>query len=69
MTSKSSLSLDTLERDLATTPADVAALRRARAACSMTHEEYLAFLQRFGDAPLDALRRRPVLRGVPFALP
>lgn len=58
-----------LDRDLPTTPDDVAALRRARISQSMTLAEYFRFLAGIrdvsrGEAPA---RRRP-RGGVPFEL-
>ncbi len=59
-----------LERDLPTTAADVAALRRAAAACRRAAIDYLAFLEIFGETSPERLRSRPGPRGeVPFELP
>ncbi len=59
-----------LERDLPTTPADVAALRRAAAQARGEPLDYLAFLRAFGEASPEALRARPGPGGgEPFELP
>ncbi|MEM6456706.1 MAG: hypothetical protein AAF772_16565 [Acidobacteriota bacterium] len=58
-----------LERDLPTTPEDVAALRRAReASLTMTPAAYGAFLKMLGPADIETLRARPVFSGPPFEL-
>ncbi len=58
-----------LERDLPTTAADVAALRRARVQGGST-EDYLRFLRELGDATTESLRKRRLPRGdAPFRLP
>ena len=57
MRSPQGLELTELERDLPTTAEDVAALRRAREqAQRMSLDEYLAFLEGFGHAPIEVLR-------------
>jgi hypothetical protein len=58
-----------LARDLPTTAADVAALRRAAAPRRIGLEEYLRFLARLDPASPGALRGRPGPRGAPFRLP
>jgi hypothetical protein len=59
-----------LERDLPTTPEDVAALRRASSATRRDPLDYLAFLDAFGEASPDDLRRRRGPRAErPFELP
>lgn len=55
-----------LDRDLPTTPAEVAALRRVRRS-PVTLEDYLRFLAAL-EPPPDALRRRPGPCGEPFSL-
>jgi hypothetical protein len=64
------LSWSSWERDLPTTAEDVAALRRAREqAQRMSLDEYLAFLEAFGHAPIEVLRARGTHEGAePFAL-
>jgi hypothetical protein len=56
-----------LERGVPTTEADIKALRR-RPAPAATPEEYLRFLESFGHASPEALRRRKGPRGEPFVL-
>lgn len=70
MRSPNGLELTELERDLPTTAEDVAALRRARAqAGRMTLDEYFAFLEAFGDTPVEVLRARGTHEGAePFEL-
>jgi hypothetical protein len=67
---RSSGSADPLDlaRDLPTTAADVAALRRAAAARRLELEDYLRFLAGLGSPPPEALRARPGPRGEPFRL-
>ncbi len=48
-----------LDRDLPTTEADVAALRRARVGARADPIDYLTFLRTFGDTPPAVLRARP----------
>ena len=62
----SDLGLD-LERDLPTTPEDVAVLRRLRNP-PVTPEEYAELLRAMGDASYEELARRPGPRGEPFEL-
>jgi hypothetical protein len=57
-----------LERDLPTTAADVAALRRARAAPRIALEDYLRFLQSLDRPSTAALRARRVAGGPPLDL-
>lgn len=57
-----------LERDLPTTPADVAALRRARAAAPLDFAGYLRFLAAWPSPPTEALRSRRGPHGRPFEL-
>jgi len=70
MRSPHDLELTDLERDLRTTAEDVAALRRARSlAQRMSLDEYLAFLEAFGDVPIEVLRARGTHEGAePFEL-
>lgn len=57
-----------LARGLSTEPADLAALRRARALeRPMSPEEYVRFLAQFTIDP-ERLRSRPGPRGEPFTL-
>jgi hypothetical protein len=56
-----------LERDLPTSPADVAALRTHRPD-AMTWGRYLEFLARLPQPTIDSLRRRPPTTGEPFTL-
>jgi hypothetical protein len=59
-----------LDRDLPTTPEDVAGLRRAASAAFRAPVDYLEFLRAFGDASSEQLRARPGPRGEePFELP
>lgn len=59
-----------LDRDLPTTPDDVAALRRVRVPPPMTLAEYFRFLAGFPEVPNEELRsRRGPRGGVPFELP
>ena len=51
-----------------TTPADVAALRRASQASAAGEPDYLAFLARFPPPTAADLRARPGPRGAPFRL-
>jgi hypothetical protein len=57
-----------LERDLPTTPEDVAAQRRLRAPRPLGFEEYLRFLASFESPSRDELRRKRGPRGAPFEL-
>lgn len=58
-----------LERDLPTTPEDVAALRRSRARAGVrTPEQFAALLAAVGHAPVAELRKRRGPRGEPFEL-
>jgi hypothetical protein len=52
-----------LERDLPTTPADIAAQRRLRAGRSLTFEKYLRFLASFEPPSHEELRRKRGPRG------
>lgn len=52
----------------ATEDADRAALRRGRAASSLSPREYLAFLRALVPPEQDELRRRQPLDGDPFTL-
>lgn len=56
-----------LERDLPTTPEDVAVLRRLRDR-PVTAEEYAALLRAMGHASREELARRRGPRGEPFEL-
>ena len=59
-----------LDRDLPTTEADVAALRRARVDARVEPIDYLAFLRIFGETPPDVLRARSgPCADEPFELP
>lgn len=59
-----------LERDLPTTPEDVAALRRASTAAAGQKVDYLAFLSTFGETSPERLRARQGPQGdEPFELP
>jgi hypothetical protein len=68
MTSSGSADPLDLARDLPTTAADVAALRRAATPQVMELEDYLRFLAGLEPPPVEALRRRPGPRGAPFRL-
>jgi hypothetical protein len=58
-----------LERDLPTSPADVAALRRAMAAAALDLEGYLRFLAQLPVPTAAALRARRAPRGeLPFEI-
>src|SRR5688572_7156911 len=58
-----------LERDLPTTPKDVAAQRRLKAKQRLSSDQYLRFLAGFDPASSDELRRKPGPRGdSPFEL-
>lgn len=58
-----------LERDLPTTPDDVAAQRRLRAPRPLTFEGYLRFLAGFASPSRDELRRKRGPRSdAPFEL-
>jgi hypothetical protein len=57
-TSKEPSELLNFERDLPTTPADVAAQRRLRAPRPLTFEGYLRFLASFEPASYDDLRSK-----------
>ena len=61
--------LSNFEADLPTTPADVAALRRARDASRMTPADIVAALEQLGTLPIGELRSRPGPQGEPFLLP
>jgi hypothetical protein len=54
--------------EIRTTPADVAALRRASEAAARGEADYLAFLARFPPATTEELRARKGPRGEPFRL-
>jgi hypothetical protein len=56
-----------LERDLPTTPEDVAVLRRLRNQ-PVTPAQYAELLRAMGDASYEELARRPGPRGEPFEL-
>ena len=59
-----------LERDLPTTPEDVAALRRLRRHSAMDLDSYFRFLRSFPAATVQELSARKGPRGhEPFALP
>lgn len=60
--------LDSLERDLPTTAADVEALRRARAASAMSPADIVRTLEQLGTLSPEELRARPLLGGEPFEL-
>ena len=69
MTGSSPCYLD-LERGVPTTPADVEALRRIRAARWLSTEEYLRALARLPAPDDEAVRSRKRARGAePFRLP
>jgi hypothetical protein len=57
-----------LARDLPTSPADVAALRRAPATRPVELSDYLRFLAWLEPLPPGPLRERPGPRGEPFRL-
>ncbi len=61
--------LSNLAADLPTTPADIAALRRARDASRMTPADIVAALEQFGTLSISELRSRPGPQGEPFQLP
>lgn len=61
--------LRSLAADLPTTPADVAALRRARDASHMSPADIAAALEQLGTLSPERLRSRPGPRGEPFTLP
>ena len=59
-----------LDRDLPTTPEDVAALRRAREASErLSPSEYSDFLRALGKPSIEELRRRRGPHSEPFELP
>jgi hypothetical protein len=59
-----------LERDLPTTPEDVAVLRRLRRHAEMDLESYFRFLRSFPAASVEELAARKGPRGAePFVLP
>jgi len=60
--------LSSLSADLPTTPADVEALRRARAASRMSPEDIAVALEQLGTLSSERLRSRPGPRGEPFTL-
>jgi hypothetical protein len=70
MTSEGSADPLDLARDLPTTAADTAALRRAAAAATPVAdlESYLRFLAGLEPPRPEARRRRPGPRGAPFRL-
>jgi hypothetical protein len=57
-----------LERDLPTTPEDVAIQRRLRRRQRLSPEEFAAFLETLGSRPYEELRSRRGPRGEPFTL-
>lgn len=57
-----------LERDLPTTPEDVAIQRRLRRRQRLSPEEFAAFLESLGPRPYEELRARRGPRGEPFTL-
>lgn len=61
--------LSALENDLPTSAADVEALRRARAASSMTPSDIVRALEQLGTLSPERRRARPGPRGEPFDLP
>lgn len=61
------LDLD-LERDLPTTPEDVAIQRRLRRRQRLSPEEFAAFLDALGSRPYEELRARRGPGGEPFTL-
>ena len=69
MTSSSRRSELDLAKGVPTTPEDVAALRRVRAARRLTTEQYLKALAGLTAPPLEVLRARKRARGSePFSL-
>ena len=68
MRSSDSADLLALDRDLPTAAADVAALRRSRAARPVQLDEYLAFLQRLETSSPALLRSRRGPVGPPLDL-
>jgi len=60
--------LHDLERDLPTTPEDVAALRRARRDSAMSPQQIADAVRQFESPTYAELRERPGLRGEPFTL-
>jgi hypothetical protein len=58
-----------LARGVPTTPEDIAALRKVRAARRLTTEQYLKALASLESPPLEVLRTRKLARGgEPFRL-
>ena len=68
MSSSDSAEALDLARDLPTSAADVAALRRVSAARRVDLEDYLRFLAGLGPVPASVLRERTGPRGEPFRL-
>ena len=68
MPSRPDLVLTHLERDLPTTPEDIAVLRRLRREVALSPAEYEAFLEAFPEPPAEAMRARRGPRGEPFEL-
>ncbi len=59
---------DSLDEDLPLTPEDMAVLRRLKGEVRLSPAQYEQFLQQFGHASVEELRRRPCFRGEPFEL-
>lgn len=57
-----------LDKDLPTTPEDVAALRRARRDSAMSPQQIDDAVRQFGDSTFAERRARKGLRGEPFTL-
>lgn len=57
-----------LEHDLPLTAEDIAVLRRLNRDVALSPAEYERFLEQFGHASTEELRRRPCFRGEPFEL-
>jgi len=66
--SKRKASLPNLNRDLPVTEEDIAVLRQLRQQTRLSPADYERFLEQFGHAPVEELRKRPVFRGDPFEL-
>ena len=57
-----------LDRDLPLTDEDIAVLRRLKRDVALSPAQYERYLEQFGHAPVEELRKRPVFRGEPFEL-
>ncbi|MCH9646716.1 MAG: hypothetical protein K0U98_00680 [Deltaproteobacteria bacterium] len=59
---------DSLAKDLPLTSEDIAVLRRLKDEVRLSPAQYERFLEQFGHASVEELRRRPCFRGEPFEL-